>query len=228
MKTRTLSAYKQKGFSLLTGFVLVIILFGSLAFFLAGSGLNSGFGSSYASISKASSLLTSAGYVSAGFSGVTLNGSAPSEVTFDTAATTGMFNPTTGAAAQPSLDPSLFADTSATTGYWVYRQNGVTLNGVGDSAVADYTIMASGLKLGVCQQINSTLHGTALSAAPSDLTAFTVALLVGAATSVTPTVTSATASNLSALGTAGWANGCYATVGDTPTKYVYIHTVLAQ
>jgi hypothetical protein len=225
MKTRTLSAYKQKGFSLLTGFVLVIILFGSLAFFLAGSGLNSGFGSSYASISKASSLLTSAGYVSAGFSGVTLNGTSASQVTFDTAANTGMFNPTTGAAAQPSLDPLLFADTSATTGYWVYRQNGVKLNNVGLDAVADYTIMASGLKLGVCQQINNTLHGTALTATPTTLGA--VSAVVGAATSVTPSISTAVdlSSGSGTPSDSGFANGCY---GTTDGTYVYIHTVLAQ
>jgi hypothetical protein len=229
MKTRTLSAYKQKGFSLLTGFILVIILFGSLAFFLAGSGLNSGFGSSYASISKASSLLTSAGYVNAGFTGVTLNGTAASAVTFDTTATTGMFNPTTGAATQPSLDPTLFADTSATTGYWIYAKNGIKLNNVGIDTNADYTILASGLKKGVCQQINNTLHGTALNVDPTTFAVNTVALLAASATAASPLASVAV--DLSAGGTdpstSGWSNGCYGTF-DTPTVYVYIHTVLAQ
>jgi hypothetical protein len=225
MKTRTLSAYKQKGFSLLTGFVLVIILFGSLAFFLAGSGLNAGFGSSYANISKASAMLTSAGYVSTGFNGVMLNGSAPSEITFDSASTTGVFNVTTGAAAQQSLDPSLFANASASTGYWIYRINGVKLNDVGVDANGDYTIMASGLKLGVCQQINNTLHGTALTVAPTALTlaAAGVVGIEASASAAAPTVSLAT--DLSAESTSGWANGCYATSDGT---YVYIHTVLAQ
>jgi hypothetical protein len=227
MKTRTLSAYKQKGFSLLTGFILVIILFGSLAFFLAGSGLNSGFGSSYANISKVSSLLSSASYLDTGFTAVTANGTAAVDVTFDTLPVTGIFNPTTGAATQPSLDPTLFADTSATTGYWVYRYNGVMLNNVGIDTVGDYTIMASGLKKGVCQQINNTLHGTSLTTDPTLLTGKDVAALVGTPTSVTPSLSLAIDLNSAsaAKSDSGFANGCY---GTSDGKYVYIHTVLAQ
>jgi hypothetical protein len=235
MKTRTLSAYKQKGFSLLTGFILVIVLFGSLAFFLAGSGLNSGFASAYANTSKVSALLASASYVDTGFSAVTLGGTAPSAVTFDSTAVTGIFNPDTGAATAPSLDPSMFdgPTIAAGEGSWVYAKNTIALNGVGIGAgtVGDYTIVAAGLKFGICQQINNTLHGTALNVGPDTLTAFTVALLIG--TPVAGVTSLAGPIDLTALGKPGWANGCYATIADagatqTGIRYVYIHTLLAQ
>jgi len=223
MKTRTLSAYKQRGFSLLTGFILSIIMFGTLAFFLAGQGISSGFGSAYSNTSKVSALLASAGYINTGFDAVTLGGTTPALVTFDTTATTGVFNPTSGGAAQQSLDPTLFARTSAIDGYWVYRGGYVTLNGVGVAATADYTMMVSGLKLSICQQINNTLHGIALNVAPSTLTAFSDALLIGAPTGASPSTV--TVSDISLLGTSGWTNGCYKT---TDNNYVYIHTLLAQ
>ena len=108
MKTRIHTASSQKGFSLLTGFILVIIMFGSLAFFQAGQGINAGFGSGYSNTAKVSSILASAGYISTGFDAVTLDGTAPASVTFDSAATTGIFNPTSGGASPQPLDASLF------------------------------------------------------------------------------------------------------------------------
>jgi hypothetical protein len=222
---------KQKGFSLLTGFILSIIMFGTLAFFLAGQGINAGFGTNYSNTSKVSGLLTSGGYINTGFDAVTMGGTTPASVTFDVTALTGVFNPTSGGASPQSLDPTLFQGRAGAAGlldgYWIYRGSAVTLNGVG-TAAADYTMMVSGLKLSVCQQINNTLHGTALTIAPTTLTAFTDALLLGTAplpTAATPTQTT-TAADLSALGTSGWMNGCYATT--TAGNYVYIHTLLAQ
>jgi hypothetical protein len=216
---------KQGGFSLLTGFILAIIMFGTLAFFLAGQGINATFGTAYSNTSKVAGLLTSAGYINTGFDAVTMGGTAPSAATFDTTAVTGVFNPTSGGAAPQSLDPTLFARSSTIDGYWVYRKNDVKLQGVGITATADYIMMVSGLKQTICQQINNTLHGTALNVAPSTLTLFNDALLLGAPTAAVPTVTGLIA-NLSALGTSGWMNGCYIT--DTDSNYVYIHTLLAQ
>jgi hypothetical protein len=245
MKTRTLSASKQRGFSLLTGFILVIMLFGSLAFFLAGSGINSAFVSPYANISKVSSLLTSASYIETGFSSVTLGGTDPDSVKFDTTATTGIFNPTSGAATQPSLDPTLFVDTVAPDGAWIYANRTITLNGVGSAAITgDYTMVVAGLKKGICQQINNMLHGIPLTgsatvANPVVLTGKVLADLVGtptvlgtsyltslANTALTPAPVQSLV-DLAALGIPGWANGCYETTDVTPI-YVYIHTLLAQ
>jgi hypothetical protein len=226
---------KQKGFSLLTGFILSIIMFGTLAFFLAGQGINSGFGTNYSNTSKVSALVTSGGYINTGFDAVTMGGTTPATVTFDTTANTGVFNPTSGGATEQSLDPTLFARTSAIDGYWVYRGNDVTMKLVGVAATPDYTMMLSGLKLSVCQQINNTLHGTSLLTAPVSLAALDAGV-IGAPTSLAPSVAAVTANplafNLSAVAAAanGWMNGCYATttVVGTGVNYIYIHTLLAQ
>lgn len=235
MKTRTSSSLKQRGFSILSGFILAIIMFGSLAFFLAGSGINSGFGSLYSNTSKASGLLASAGYINTGFDAVTLGGATADQVTFDTADNTGIFNPTTGGATPQPLDPELFVRTSAIDGYWVYRGNGVTMKGVGVANTPDYTILVSGLKKSICQQINSALHGTSLTTNPVSLAA-NDATVVGSPTSTAPSIATVSSNNLPfdqsavALAPTGWLNGCYETTTAVGTgfNYVYIHTLLAQ
>jgi hypothetical protein len=224
---------KQRGFSLLTGFILTIIMFGTLAFFMAGQGVNAGFGSIYSNTSKVSGLITSGGYINTGFDAVLLGGTVPASVTFDTTATTGIFNPTSGGASQQALDPTLFVDvhTPATAtaaasglhGYWIYRRSDISLNTVG-TAATEFTMLVSGLKQGICQQINLSLYG--VNTIPT-LTGFTEALLVagsppGVASNNTVTGLSA---NLTTLGIAGRMNGCYST---TDPFYVYIHTLLAQ
>jgi hypothetical protein len=231
MKTRMQTASSQKGFSLLTGFILAIVMFGSMAFFLAGQGINSSFGSTYANTAKVSSMLTSAGYLSTGFDSVTLNGTPPLSVTFDTGAK-GIFNPTTGGATVQNLDPSMFVDvsTQATAtlpatgshGYWIYRKDGITLNAVG-TATSDFTVVASGLNQGTCQQINTTLTGSATIPA---LTIAEAALVGVPAAASNNTVTTA-ATLVTTGGTAGRPNGCYST-NDGTAIYVYIHTLLAQ
>lgn len=235
MKNLTQIPLMQKGFSLLTGFIVVIILFSSLAFFLAGQGISSGFSSSYTNQAKASGLLTSAGYISAGFDALTLGGVSASNVTFDQTSGTGVFDPVSGGTTLQAVDPGLLARTSAgVDGIWVYRKTAITMYGVGNGATADYTMMVSGLKKAICQQINASLHGTALNATPPD-TATADAGVIG-----TPTVSSGilgtntgNALNLNTAaiaGTQGWTSGCFATttaVG-SDVNYVYIHTLLAQ
>ena len=215
----------QRGFSLLTGFILAIIMFGTLAFFLAGQGLNAGLGASYSNTSKVSGLLVSAGYINTGFDTVTLSGTAASAVTFDSGVA-GIFNPTTGGAAPQSVDPTLLARTTAIDGYWFYRGNDVALQGVGGAGntTGDFTMMVSGLKSAICQQINTTLHG---SSATIPALGISDATLVGtpAPTMAVPSAATGTALNLTAVGVSGWMNGCYST---TNGNYVYIHTLLAQ
>jgi hypothetical protein len=229
---------KQKGFSLLTGFILSIIMFGTLAFFLAGQGINAGFGTAYSNTSKVAALVTSGGYINTGFDAVTMGGTTADKVTFDVTALTGVFNPTSGGAAPQTLDPTLFARATAIDGYWVYRGNDITMKGVGVAATPDYTMLVSGLKLSVCQQINNTLHGTALTTTPISLAALD-ALIIGAPTAAAPSVATISAnavvfdhSAVAGLTAAynGWMNGCYATttVVGTGFNYVYIHTLLAQ
>jgi hypothetical protein len=96
-------------------------------------------------------------------------------------------------------------------------------------------MLVSGLKLSVCQQINNTLHGTALGATPVSLGALDAAV-IGAPTVTTPSValisTNSVLFDQSAVvaATSGWMNGCYSTttVVGTGVNYVYIHTLLAQ
>lgn len=223
MKNRTTSASKQKGFSLLTGFLLVIILFGALAFFLAGRGINTAFGTTYANSSKVSSLISSAAYLRTGFDSVVLSGTAPASVSFDEAATTGIFNIDTGAATKQAVDPTLLASAVADPkGYWVFGSNVAGMASIG-TAASDYTVMVAGLKKGICQQLNNTLNGTALTAEPVVTTGVTTAALLPSVTSVSPLVAFNTASV--AIPAAGQASGCYAT---TTGDFVFIHTVYAQ
>lgn len=225
---------KQKGFSLLTGFILVIILFGSLAFFLAGQGINTGFATKYTNSAKASGLLTSAGYINTGFDAITLGGESPDNVTFDSGVK-GVFNPTVGGATLQTVDPELLARATASLdGIWVYRKAEVTLKGIGDSGApaSEYTMMVSGLKKAICQQINYTLHGIPLATNPTS-TGLTDAQLVGAplVSGGAATATGVVA-DLSAVVAMpdGWMSGCFATttaVG-ADVNYVYIHTLLPR
>ena len=169
MKKNSQKLLSQQGFSLLTGFIVVIILFGSVAFFLAGQGVNSGFSSKYTNQAKASALMTSAGYITTGFDSVTLSGQTPGSVTFDTTTGTGVFDPSSGGATLQSIDPDMLArQTASLDGIWIYRSNAITMKGVG-TAAADYTIMVSGLKKAICQQINYALHGVSLATNPTSL-----------------------------------------------------------
>ncbi len=229
----------QRGFSLLTGFILAIIMFGTLAFFLAGQGINAGFGATYSNTSKVSGMLVSAGYVNTGFDAVTLSGQTAAQVTFDSAANTGIFNPTSGGAAAQVLDPTLFTDVSTqatalapatgTHGYWIYRKNDIKLNQVGTAALSEYTMLASGLKVGVCQQINATLLGYALNAAVPSLGVLESAVvsppIAGINNNTSPTL--GLDLQTSGAGLVGRMNACYGTTDATPV-YVYIHTLLAQ
>lgn len=234
MQIRTQLPAKQKGFSLLTGFILVIILFGSLAFFLVGQGINTGFATKYTNTAKASSLLTSAGYINTGFNAITLAGEAPENVTFDSAANTGVFNPTAGGATLQSVDPELLArKTTNVDGIWIYRGNDVRMKGVGDTSnTPDFTMMVSGLKKAICQQINYTLHGTALTTNPVSLGGADAAIFGTPTVSSGVGTTSSLALDLDAVVAvpSGRMSGCYATtttVG-SDVNYVYIHTLLAR
>lgn len=228
MKMHSSPASKQRGFSILTGFILAIVMFGSLAFFLAGRGINTGFGSTYTNASKVSGLLASASYIGTGFDAVTLNGTLPADVKFDTTAITGIFNPDSGGASPQPLDPSMFQlrDTGGTTmnpldGYWIYR-TGIALN-VGTIVGTEYTIMVSGLKKAICEKINFNLHGSIAIPASG----LNDAALVGTtATTEAAPLSSVAASLTGVAGTASWMNGCYQS--STATNYVYVHTLLAQ
>lgn len=227
MKIHTSPAAKQRGFSILTGFILAIIMFGSLAFFLAGRGINTGFGATYSNTSKVAGLLASAGYIGTGFDAVKITGTEP---TFDAAATSGIFNPSSGGSSLQPLDPNLFVRFGTVDGYWIYRKDSVKMLGLG-TTTNEYTIMVSGLKLDVCKQINATLHTlNVANPNPPPLTGIADAGLFGAPVATAPGNTTTGATDLTAGGaqpvyTSGWMNGCFVT---TDSNYVFIQTLLAQ
>lgn len=233
MKMHTAPAARQRGFSILTGFILAIIMFGSLAFFLAGQGINTTFGATYSNSAKASALLTSAGYIKTGFDAVMLNGTAETAVKLDFSNNVGVFNPSAGGSAPQPLDPALFdvlPDTPATTlanatgvlGYWIFNKNNITLNSVG-TVSPEYTILVAGLKTSICTEINKKLHGiiTPLSLAANLAAIVTVPTTGNYITAPTIPVPASVATDTKA----GALNGCY-TTGDTVN--VYIHTLLVQ
>ena len=219
------SASKQKGFSLLTGFILVIVLFGALAFFLAGRGVNTAFGTTYANSSKASNLIAQAAYLRTGFDSVILAGTAPASVTFDAAATTGIFNLDTGAATQQQIDPAILAAPSAgVLGYWVFGKDVANITSVG-TALSDYTVMVGGIKQGICQQINTTLNGTNIASAAPALAVATAVTIGATVTSANP-VSELASNTLVVPGTGdGTPSGCYQT---SDGDYVFIHAVYPQ
>ena len=229
MKMRTAMPSKQGGFSLLTGFILAIVMFGSLAFFLAGQGVNSSFGSSYSNSSKASALLTSAGYIKTGFDSVIFNGAPASSITFNDASNTGIFNPATGGATPQPLDPSIFVS-DASHKNWIYRAALIKLEDVGgvDDTDGDYTVIAVDIKLSICQQINNILYGD--TTIPTFDTTGTEAQLIGTApgtlTTYFNTHTGAVDLSSDAQLINGKMNGCFSVPDGS--AYVYIHTLLAQ
>ena len=222
------TALKQKGFSLLTGFILVIVLFGALAFFLAGRGINTTFGTTYANNSKVSNLVAQAAYLRTGFDSVVLAGTAPASVTFDDAAGTGIFNLDTGAATKQQIDPAILdAPSAGVLGYWVFGKDQVAVSTVG-TALGEYTIMVGGLKKGICQQINTTLNGTNIASAPEVLTQTDATTIGGAGvTSATPVTDLAGASGSILVPNTGAGNpsACYQTATGS---YVFIQAMYAQ
>jgi hypothetical protein len=218
------SVSKQQGFSLLTGFLLVITLFGALAFFLAGRGINTAFGTTYANSSKASNLLSSAAYLRTGFDSVVLAGSSPASVTFDDTATTGIFNINTGAATAQKIDPSVLATATPASGegIWIYGLNAINMTSVG-TTTEDYTILVAGLKTGICQQLNYTVNGTPLTTTPTALTDNLGAIVGTADVSTTPTTT--IAANTITIAAGGNPSGCYTTADGSN---IFIHTVYPQ
>jgi hypothetical protein len=220
------SAAKQQGFSLLTGFLLVIILFGALAFFLAGRGINTSFGTTYANSSKASNLIAQAAYLRTGFDSVILAGTSPASVTFDSTATTGIFNLDTGAATKQQIDPSILAAPSAgVLGYWVFGKDVMQITSVG-TPLGDYTVLIGGLKQSICQQLNTTLNGTNIASAAPLLAGTTAATIGAAVTSADPTTDLTVSASVLVPATGdGTPSGCYQT---TDGDYVFIHAVYPQ
>lgn len=212
---------KQSGFSLIAGLLLAAVLVGGFTYWMSGSGLNTTVGQTYSNGSKASNIVTQAGYLAGGFNLMVTNGTAANTITFDTAATTGLFNPTSGGTQQQTADPNDFASVTAPDGFWIYKGANLKANNIGITANADYAVILTGLKSGVCQQLNQNMHGSTTIPA-SAITA--AAWRAGGVTATAPTDT--TAVDLTAIAAVfNWDRGCMST---SDGNYVYFHVLLAQ
>ncbi|MFD2274152.1 hypothetical protein ACFS07_32615 [Undibacterium arcticum] len=91
-----------------------------------------------------------------------------SQITFDTTAATGLFDPAAGYAILQV--PPAAAVTTGTAAFTYSKL--VTLLGVGTTA-ADNVLTVGNLTLAVCQQINKTLYNDAATATPAATTGST-------------------------------------------------------
>lgn len=129
----------------------------------------------------------------------------------------GLFDPTAryaspqlmpAAAFASGVDPAISAPSQYVAGHW-YLNGATPANGIG-TTVADPMAVLPDLREDVCARIDNMLYGS------NTIPASTGKLAAWASD------TAPADGGISALaGVAGWAEGCVATQGDTPTKYVY-------
>ncbi len=138
------------------------------------------------------------------------------DVTFDTDATNGVFNPSKGGAMVQIPSPK--AVVTPGTDVWVYKKT-VKIKGIGLDANPDYLVALPNVTLETCRHINNQVHNTALSATPP----------TGAGTladwkdGVDGSDTAVDMSAVAAVDT--WSEGCMAT---SDTKYVHFQVVVAR
>ena len=159
MKMKLKHLPRQSGFAI-GAVLLVIALIGVVAAAIAAAtrGQTNTNTTTQQDTTNASALMYQAATLDGAFSRMVANGQAATGVTFDTTATTGLFNPTTGTS-RPANPPAT-AFTSGVPGTWTYNKL-VKLNGVGTAAAADYVVALTGLTSTVCAAINTKLVGAA-------------------------------------------------------------------
>lgn len=148
-----------------------------------------------------------------------------STITFDTSASTGLFNPTIGGTSYVRPDPALFVGAPvavpAARQAWVYKPNVFTANNVG-TAAADSAFVLRGISQKACEEANRIVSSSATIPALGKSASTFVA---DAATDAVNPITDTTASDVSgAAGIARWTQGCGQT---SDNEYVYF-VVAAQ
>jgi hypothetical protein len=219
-QTRLPNLGKQRGFSLVAAFIVIAILMAVVAYFVAGQGLNTSSAGTYSNSARASSIITQGSYLQGGFTIMTTGGIAPSEVKFDADASKGLFNPSVGGVERQVPDQSsIITNKTALDGFWIYRGNQLGVNSIGTGG-NHYGVVLTGLKLGVCEQINQQLHGVTTVTKPG----FNVDKVRANADPDNPADIALGVISLSSLGT-GWDKGCFETDDNV---YVYYHILMAQ
>lgn len=211
MKQTMKSYVKQTGFSILGVILVVVAVVGVLGVWAMSGQTNTSNAASSASDVAAAGIANDGSAIKATYDTVLVNGSAAGSVTFIAdpanggyASTNNILNPTTGIQ-KPVSNANMFTNTTFPNGAWIY-QTGIKGNGIGTTA-AEAAIVVTGLKDGVCQQINNRSYGsTAIPASGLANTAFTTG-----ATALLPS--SSNAADISAVaGVAGWMSGCVTTL----------------
>lgn len=135
--------------------------------------------------STAASLMSTMNALANAYSTMVSSNSVPtSQITWDAASLTGLFNPTDGGGIGPTQVPpdALTATATAASRAWVYRSNFVPRN-VG-TGVATYAVTVVGVKDTVCKQLNFAQKITTTESASPPASGLAAAAWNAAATSV--------------------------------------------
>ena len=163
----------------------------------------------------ASSVIGNGQQYRTGYQTMLMNGLAPSQVTWDATAVTGLFHPRDGAVGQarPPLN-SLTSTAIAVNRNWVYRAN-LQPNLSGLSA-ATYAVTIVGLKLAVCQWINKELEIATTETATPPASGLTAAAWNASASAIDITTVAAIS---------GHKAGC---LGTSDSEYAFYATLTEQ
>lgn len=213
---------KQKGFSLVAAFIVIAILMAVVAYFIAGQGMNTSATGTYSNSARASSLISQAAYIQGGVNVMITSGQVTAgQLTFDTATTTGLFNPSTGGAQPQSPDPSSY---TVTTPFWAYRGANFMIEGVGTNITTpQYALVSMDLKKSVCEAINTQLHGSINIPSANALGT----AVISTATATSPSATGASNVTLGTAGTiTGWDKGCLVTTDPVGSERYFYYQIL--
>lgn len=220
---RTICTSKQSGFATLTMILVAVVLIGVLAGAMAIT-RTSGTQASDTVKPVAAAIIAQGGNLAAGFQILESRGVPASSVTFDATATTGLFNPSNGAASIQL--PPVTGCTAQTNCYWQYKTNKIAVPSVG-TGIASYGFVLPAVSLSVCQAINTQLWNSAPSATPpsSGLASMAdVSATLPLGPQVASSTESATAFSLSAgapgTGFTGTIQGCAKNTDGTYFYYV--------
>lgn len=216
----------QAGFGT-SAVLLVVVLIAAIGAFFAYSTRGSNVTSAQSTNSiGATTIIDQGTQMRAGFESMLARGSAASQVTFDTAATTGLFNPTTGGTGDqpPPLrnmtDEAIAgsAPFSAAVSNYSYKVAVTGPLNVGTAVGLKYGVFLPGVKLAVCQAINNQLYSDALSATPVASGLAATAFVGVAAVNLT--------GGAMATGLSQRSEGCIGTTD--ANQYVYFKIVYVQ
>ena len=205
---KKLNYKKQQGFSILAVILVIVAVIVAIGVWaLSGQTNTSNSGNSTSDI-QASSIVNDASSIKLAFDSLLINGANSANIVFvpnqpSTGSVPNMLDPSNGIQYPKPNSNAIKATPDATQGIWVYNSTTFKGSSVGTTA-ADQTIVLAGLKDIVCQRINNTLYGLAVT----PVTTVTTPTL--GATATAPTTTAAI--DLSTVTAAnGWSSGCIST-----------------